>query len=154
MRASDRPLVTLPQAAGTQRVALPLDLRSRHATGEFFLELAAVLRGYRGGSNERQPFDAVGMSRKYSTASKPPQEYPHSVSRRGPAARECPPGLRHAPATDRRVPRHRRLAAATLVVIEEGATLCEQVVLRQEVIVTRTWTAVENDDERAGPPAA
>ncbi len=53
--------VALAQATGTQRVALPLDLRSRHAAGEFFLELAPVPSGDRGGSDERQPFDVVRM---------------------------------------------------------------------------------------------
>ena len=53
--------IALAQTAGAQRVALTLNLRSRHAAGEFFLELATVLGSDRGRRDERQPFDAVGM---------------------------------------------------------------------------------------------
>src|SRR5207302_8018631 len=42
--------IALAQAAGTQHVALALDLRSRHAAREFVFELPPVLGGQRGGS--------------------------------------------------------------------------------------------------------
>ena len=50
--------IALAQAAGTEHVALALDLRSRHAAREFVFELPPVLGGQRGGSKERQPLDA------------------------------------------------------------------------------------------------
>src|SRR5690349_1236301 len=50
--------------------------------------------------------------------------------------------------TDGSVARDRRLPATALVVVEQRSTLGEQVVLRQQIVMTRAGSAVEYDDNR------
>ena len=53
-----------------------------------------------------------------------------------------------APA-DRRLPAHRGLPAAPLVVVEQGPAPRKQVVLGEEVVVVRAGAAVQHDDPGA-----